>query len=81
MSDALQHLRAEVRAASDVLADDYIVRRNADPAFDADGFFSDLRRLVEARALTLQSVRDEGGDGRRRAGRGLTRLLRKRPLL
>lgn len=63
MTQALQTLRETVRAATDVLAEDYSVRRRADPGFDADGFFFDLRRMIEARAITLQAVREEGPMG------------------
>lgn len=63
MTDALQDLRDAVRAATNVLAEDYAVRRGADPTFDADGFFLSLRRLIEARALTVALVRDEGAMG------------------
>ncbi len=63
MTDALQDLRDGVRAATNVLAEDYAVRRRADPSFDPDGFFADLRRQIEARATTLNLVRNEGAMG------------------
>jgi hypothetical protein len=63
MTDALHDLREAVRAATDVLARDYAVRKAADKGFDADGYFFDLRRLIEARAVTLDTVRREGAMG------------------
>ncbi len=63
MTDALETLREDVREAVDILAQDYAVRTDAQPDFDADGYFFDLRRTVEARATTLKLVRQDGPMG------------------
>ncbi len=63
MTDALETLREDVREAMDLLAQDYAVRCDAEPEFDADGYFFDLRRTVEARAITLGLVRRDGAMG------------------
>jgi hypothetical protein len=63
MTDALETLREDVRQALDLLAQDYAVRTDAEPSFDADGYFFDLRRTVEARAITLRLVREDGPMG------------------
>ena len=63
MTDALETLREDVREAVDVLAQDYAVRADAQPDFDADGYFFDLRRTIEARAVTLKLVRRDGPMG------------------
>ena len=63
MTDALLDLLDEERAAVDALARDYAARRGADPGFDADGFFFDLRRRIEARSFTLEQVREHGAMG------------------
>ena len=49
MTDALETLREDVREAVDVLAQDYAVRADAQPDFDADGYFFDLRRRIRPR--------------------------------
>ena len=66
MTDALETLREDVREALNILAQDYAVRTDAETGFDADGYFVDLRRTVEARATTLGLVRRDGpmGGGR-----------------
>jgi hypothetical protein len=63
MTDAHEELLDRVREAADILARDYALRRNADPVFDADGFFFDLRRRIEARATTLDLVLRQGPMG------------------
>jgi len=63
MTEAIQTLRQDVRTAADALAQDYAVRRSADPRFDADAYFSDLRRMIEARAFTLDRVDAHGAMG------------------
>lgn len=63
MTDALETLREDVREALNILAQDYAVRTDAEPGFDPDGYFDDLRRTVEARAITLGLVRREGAMG------------------
>ena len=63
MTDAIQGLREEVRAATDALAQDYCERLEIDPGFDPDGFFDELRRMVEARAATLMLVELDGPMG------------------
>jgi hypothetical protein len=63
MTDVLNDLREQARAAIDALAREYAARRDADTAFDADGYFFDLRRMVEARALTLKLVKQDGARG------------------
>jgi hypothetical protein len=63
MTDALLDLLEEERAAVDILARDYDARRGADPGFDGEAFFLDLRRRIEARAQTLELVRTEGPMG------------------
>jgi len=63
MTDAYQDLLHQVRGAADVLARDYTARQAAEPGFDADAFFSELRRMIEARATTLKTVAREGSMG------------------
>ena len=63
MTNALETLRENVREALNILAQDYAVRTDAAPGFDADGYFFDLRRTVEARAITLGLVRAKGPMG------------------
>jgi hypothetical protein len=63
MTNALETLREDVREALNILAQDYAVRTDAESGFDADGYFFDLRRTVEARAITLGLVRREGPMG------------------
>ncbi len=60
--DPLQSTNDDRRKAMDALTRDYLVRR-ADPAFDPDAFFDELRRLVEAKAATLNHVVEEGAMG------------------
>jgi hypothetical protein len=63
MTDALETLREDVRDALDLLAQDFAVRVDAEPGFDADVYFVALRRTVEARAVTLKLVREDGPMG------------------
>lgn len=52
-----------VRRATDILATQYAAKVAAHPDFDADGFFFDLRRSIEARAKTLDDVSQFGAMG------------------
>ncbi len=63
MTDPQDDLHEQTRAAIAALAQDYASRRDAEPAFDADGYFFELRRMVEARALTLRLVEQDGAMG------------------
>ncbi|MGZ3276084.1 MAG: hypothetical protein ACXU82_18450 [Caulobacteraceae bacterium] len=63
MTDAYQDLLGQVREAADILARHYAVRQETDPGFDADGFFFDLRRMIEVRAVTLNLVLQQGPMG------------------
>jgi hypothetical protein len=62
MSDPMDTLREAVRTGVDALAQDYALRA-ASETFDADGWFFDLRRSIEARALTLDLVAAQGPMG------------------
>lgn len=62
-TEPLRDLKAAEREAVDLLARDFAARRGADAEFDADGFFFDLRRRIEARAITLEQVIRQGPMG------------------
>lgn len=61
--DALHDLHSAEAAVVNALARDYAARRGGDPAFDPGAFFAQLRRLVEARADTLEAVLRDGPMG------------------
>ena len=63
MTNPMDTLREDVRAAVDALAEDFAVRDSTDQGFDADGWFFDLRRTIEARAMTLNLVAAKGPMG------------------
>jgi hypothetical protein len=63
MSDPLEFLHAAVREALDILAEDYAARRGAQAPFDGDGYFMELRRMIEAKAISLELVREDGPMG------------------
>jgi hypothetical protein len=63
MSDPLELRRAAVRLAVDILAEDCAVRRGAQALFDGDGYFVELRRMIEAKAVSLALVREDGAMG------------------
>jgi hypothetical protein len=68
MSDPLDIPHAAVRQAMDILAQDYAARRGPQGAFDADGYFFDLRRMIEAKGMSLTLVDKLGPMGGGGAG-------------
>jgi hypothetical protein len=56
MNDPLDIPHAAVRQAVDLLAQDYAARRGVEGGFDADGYFFDLRRMIEAKGISLTLV-------------------------
>jgi hypothetical protein len=63
MNDPLEFLHTPVREAVDILAEDYAARRAAQAAFDAESYFTGLRRTIEAKAISLDLVREDGPMG------------------
>jgi hypothetical protein len=61
--DPLQSIGEHRRKAMDALAEDYLVRSRTEAAFDPDTFFDNLRRMVEAKAATLDAVVEQGAMG------------------
>lgn len=63
MSEPLEFLHAAVREAVTVLAEDYAVRRRAQPDWSEEIYFVSLRRMIESRAVTADLIREDGAMG------------------
>ncbi len=64
MTDALQMLSQEVRAATDALTRDYLVRRSADPQVLADPVADTVMVVDRAHLMPVMVRTGAGGDGR-----------------
>ena len=63
MSEPLEILHAAVRDAVAVLAEDYAVRRRAQPDWSEEAYCLHLRRMIESRAVTVDLVKEDGPMG------------------